>query len=242
MGISRGNITTNIIKKGLVFNMDAANRGSTIPSTSTTKTFNTVDLSQSGSFINDTVYDSSTITPSYALDGNGDRIQLIPNDLDFNSFTNGFTMSIWIKLNSAAHTQTNKYIYSRTNSANTDNIFSIIYGYVSQKYEIYNGSGLASQTLRTNSQITVSDTNWHNICYSVGSSARGYLDGILITDVSYGSTVTFISSTGDNIIGDFGNGAHNPHCSIGPFQVYNLVLSSSEVLFNYNGLKSRFGL
>ena len=29
---------------------------------------------------------------------------------------------------------------------------------------------------------------------------------------------------------------------IGPCQVYNRALSASEVLFNYNGLKSRFGL
>ena len=36
-----GSITTGIIADGLVFNMDAANRASTIPSTSTTKTLNT---------------------------------------------------------------------------------------------------------------------------------------------------------------------------------------------------------
>ena len=55
MGIRRGSISTPIIADGLVFNMDAANRASTIPSTSTDKTFNTVDTSVSGSFINDPV-------------------------------------------------------------------------------------------------------------------------------------------------------------------------------------------
>ena len=35
MGIRRGSISTPIIVDGLVFNMDAANRASTIPSTST---------------------------------------------------------------------------------------------------------------------------------------------------------------------------------------------------------------
>ena len=232
-----GSITTDLVSDGLVFNMDAANRASTIPSTSTTETFNTVNLSQSGSFINDTIYDSSTITPSYALDGNGDRIQLIPNDLDFSSFTNGFTMSVWVKL--ANNTQTGTYIYSRRNSANNDNIFSILYGYVSQKYELYNGAG---GVLRTNSQITVSDTNWHNICYSIGTSAKGYLDASLTTNVSYGSMVVLGSSTGDNIIGDFGNGIHDVYGNIGPFHVYNRPLSSNEVLHNYNALKGRFGL
>ena len=237
MGTRRGEITTKIVSDGLVFNMDAANRASTIPSTATTKTFNTVNLSQSGSFINDTIYDSSTVTPSYALDGNGDRIQLIPNDLDFSSFTNGFTMSTWVKL--ANNTQTGTYIYSRRNSSNSDNIFSIIYGYVSQKYEIYNGAG---GVLRANSQITVSDTNWHNICYSIGTSAKGYLDASLTTNVSYGSMVVLGSSTGDNIIGDFGNGVHDVYGNIGPFHVYNRTLSAQEVKQNYNALKGRFGL
>ena len=237
MGIRRGSISTPIISDGLIFNMDPANRASTIPSSTTTKTFNTVNLSQSGSFINDALYDSSTISPSFALDGNGDRIQLIPNDLDFSSFIKGFTMSVWVKLKN--NSQSNTYIYSRRNSANSDNIFSIVYGYVSQKYEIYNGAG---GILRANSQITVSDTNWHNICYSIGSSARGYLDGILTTDVSYGSAVTFSYSTGDNIIGDFGSGVHDVYGNIGPFHVYDKVLSSTEVLHNYNALKGRFGL
>ena len=72
MGVQGGSITTDIIRNGLVLNIDAANRASTIPSTSTTKTFNTVDTSISGSFINDTMYDSSSISPSYAFDGTGD--------------------------------------------------------------------------------------------------------------------------------------------------------------------------
>ena len=76
MGISRGNITTNIIKSGLVFNFDAANRASTIPSTNTSKTFNTIDLSQSGSFTADAQFDLSTISQSFAFDGTGDYINL----------------------------------------------------------------------------------------------------------------------------------------------------------------------
>ena len=40
-----GSITTDIIADGLIFNMDAANRASTIPSTSTTTTFNTLNTS-----------------------------------------------------------------------------------------------------------------------------------------------------------------------------------------------------
>ena len=52
-----GSITTDIIADGLVFNMDPANRASTIPSTSTTEVFNTLDMSVSGS-INGATFNS----------------------------------------------------------------------------------------------------------------------------------------------------------------------------------------
>ena len=77
MAGSVGNITTDIIKNGLVFNMDASNRASTIPSTSTDKAFNTINLSNSGSFINDTIWDNNTPSSSFgsfAFDGTTDYI------------------------------------------------------------------------------------------------------------------------------------------------------------------------
>ena len=43
MGVQGGSITTDIIKNGLVFNMDAANRASYIPDA--TKSHNTINLS-----------------------------------------------------------------------------------------------------------------------------------------------------------------------------------------------------
>ena len=64
MGLNHG---TNIVKDGLVFLIDAANPRSTIPSASTTETFNLINPSISGSFINDTMYDSSTVSPSYGV-------------------------------------------------------------------------------------------------------------------------------------------------------------------------------
>ena len=87
MGIRRGSISTPIIADGLVFNIDAANRASTIPSTSTTKTFNTVDTSISGSFMNDQMYDSSTITPSFAFDGSN-AIYIDDKSLEITEFLN----------------------------------------------------------------------------------------------------------------------------------------------------------
>tara|TARA_R110001606_G_scaffold366977_1_gene522337 strand:- start:29 stop:226 length:198 start_codon:yes stop_codon:yes gene_type:complete len=58
MGGRVGSITTEIIEDGLVFNMDAANRASypiqrTLATAESGSCFNTLDLSQSGSFISD---------------------------------------------------------------------------------------------------------------------------------------------------------------------------------------------
>ena len=68
MGIRRGEITTKIVSDGLVFNIDAANRASTIPSTSTTKTFNTINPSQSGTIVTDATWEDGS-PPSFDFAG-----------------------------------------------------------------------------------------------------------------------------------------------------------------------------
>ena len=95
-----GSITTGIIADGLVFNVDPANRASTIPSSTTSKTFNTLDTSISGSFINDTIYDSSTISPSYAFDGTGDYIAVSPLTTSAPIFSSPTNFSINLAFNS----------------------------------------------------------------------------------------------------------------------------------------------
>ena len=68
-----GSITTGIVSDGLVFNMDAANRASYVPNA--TSSYNTIDLSVSGSFINDPTYISPPTSAScWQFDGIDDRI------------------------------------------------------------------------------------------------------------------------------------------------------------------------
>ena len=152
MGIRRGSISTPIIADGLVFNMDAANRASTIPSTSTLKTFNTIDLSQSGSFQDDTAYDSSTVSPSYSFDGVDDRIILSDT---INLGKNTFSMNFWIKRSSASHTDTllgadmdyGQYVLVLTTSND------VIYTSKNGNYPKYWYDDL----------IPLNNTNWQNI-------------------------------------------------------------------------------
>jgi len=226
-----GSITTGIIADGLVFNMDAANRASTIPSTSTNKAFNTIDTTVSGSFINDTMYDSSTVSPSYAFDGGTDYIK--PNNSSLFQLAN-FTLSSWIKLSSI---NSNQFIVDT--SSNTS--FGLGYSYrVKSDNKIRFWAYHANNALDTSSTVTT-DT-WYNIVATYNNTSKTqtiYINGIL--DNSNTHTQTFVLSTisylqigGSQVLSGYLNG------NIGPVHIYNRALSANEVLHNYNALKSRF--
>ena len=90
MSIKRGEITTKVIKNGLVFNMDAANRASYIPDA--TKSHNTINLSQTGS-LQDTGMFSTDNKGVFEFDG-------IDTGIAFNSTSNLGTVStvgMWVK-------------------------------------------------------------------------------------------------------------------------------------------------
>ena len=221
-----GNITTNIIKNGLVFNMDAANRASTIPSTSTDKTFNTVNLSQSGSFAADAVYDSSTISPSFAFDGTGDYINW-GTDIDFSSFSLGVSINIWVNYSS-----TNSYsIFSKGAS---NNIGIWISGGNTLNFYMSTG-GWSGHTIST-----LSASTWINVCCTYdNSNQKIYKNGILGDTNSKSGGVP--GSGVDFYIGYLaGVPSYALNGNIGPYHIYNRALSANEVLHNYNALKSRF--
>ena len=218
-----GSITTGIIADGLVLNIDAANRASTIPSTTTTKTFNTVDTSISGSFINDTMYDSSTVSPSYAFDGIADYITIDGfNDITVN------TVSMWIK----ASFVTNKIVMEKGTNAKMMFQPNTAQGIWYANAKFYNpGSGYAS---------SVMDGTWKNwVQIEDTDYSYFYINGVLQNSQSNTS-----NSTNSNplVIMSRNGGSFSQEGNIGPVQIYNRALSSNEVLHNYNALKGRFGL
>ena len=231
MGIRRGEITTKIVSDGLVFNMDAANRASTIPSTSTTKTLNTVDLSQSGSFTADAQFDSSTISPSFNLDGTGDYINL------GNSSTlslSKYTFSVWVKLSNT----NNQTFIGKGLSKN--------YGFGIYNSNIYHNiktsAGWGGNEL-TSVSGNISINTWQNVVGTYDEvNIKVYVGGEFKSllakagPITYTSVNTEIGHIGDNYSGYYVNG------NIGPIHIYNRALSAEEVLSNYNGLRGRFGV
>ena len=219
-----GSIRTPIITDGLVFNMDAANRASYVPDA--TKSHNTINLSQTGS-LQDTAMFSADDKGVFVCDG-------VDTGIALNSTSNLGTVStvcIWVKRNSA--TDNGKALFG--NNANA------------WQPAMYIGSTTSfvvslSKWVKPTFYSTgwSNTTDWFYITVTRnGDGANLYKNGAFIDDLTgLGSGDTKFDSIGfqsaDN--SDYYNG------KIGPVHFYNRVLSDSEILHNYNALKSRFGL
>jgi len=224
-----GSITTDIIADGLVFNMDAANRASTIPSTGTNKAFNTINLSETGSFINDTAYDPSTISPSYVFDGIEDYIMVTPISLGTEQ-----TISFWMyRINNAAAPYENQHApIADTNS-----------GWVGNRIYLNNAVlyfRVGTTVVNFGSIIGSTYDAWNQICLTRKDGlTSAYINGV------FNNTQTIADSTGTVGVDSIGgNSLYDDYMygNMGPIHIYNRALSSTEVLHNYNALKGRFGL
>tara|TARA_R110001606_G_C15332705_1_gene645747 strand:+ start:846 stop:1601 length:756 start_codon:yes stop_codon:yes gene_type:complete len=250
MGIRRGSITTSIVADGLVFNMDPANRASTIPKSNVTVIKDTVN-NITGSVNNEYDIWEGPTTASFALDGNDDYI-------NFESFSGvkglyALTVSIWYKssvypASLARLIGCNQFAIYQPNGSASNMKGRFYYIAASQPY----GNGFF--TLGGTSASGVGDLvdgNWHNLCFTYdgnNTTAVIYEDGVAVitkTDVTApNGTFQLRNTTGDLVIGaNSANPTNNEIVgNIGPAQVYNRALSSTEVLHNYNALKGRFGL
>ena len=233
MGIRRGEITTDIVKNGLVFNMDPANRASYVPNATTS--FNTIDLSQSGTLENGVAFIQPPISSScWDLDGTDDYIDCGTNSLILGNVD--FTISSWLNTDSHstyglaffvgdAGVRESTWVGYCANASGAGSSNSIGGGL----YGVNMGSGINS------------GTGWHCVALTYDTTIlRLYVDGVQTTTLSESSAniqndkIRFGRT--DSGTGYYYNG------NIGPSQIYNRTLSAEEVLRNYNGLKGRFGL
>ena len=246
MGGRVGSITTEIIADGLVFNMDAANRASypiqrTLATAESGSCFNTIDLSQSGSFISDPQFITQPTSAScWNFDGVDDNI-----DTTTTTLGDKYSVSLWFK-NGVTPSP-----YLVPLGANTGQGYVILLGATTGYW--YYGNGTTARASVTDSAYTaaMSDTsNWHHLVLVRNAPTNGtalysdgevYLDGTLIftqVDKYVGTTVSSVKN-----IGDVASSTSYPYNgNIANIHLYNRALSSNEVLHNYNALKGRFGL
>jgi hypothetical protein len=220
----KSKFANTIVQQGLVLNLDAGNPYSYAGAGTTW-----YDVSGNGynSILTDGPTYSTTNGGIINLDGsNAYAISTVA------SIPASSTVGIWIK--------SSNYDIKIPLSINGDSYGSgpNIFFYTS-KITWNTGDGAGNPF--TNSSYP--DSNWHYIVVTNDSAtnAKLYIDGVLIGTAAYRSTA---STTSNNFwIGRFhGNNDYTINASIGQTQLYNRVLSATEVLQNYNATKGRFGL
>ena len=221
-----GSITTDIIKNGLVFNMDAANRASYIPDATTT--FNTIDLSQSGTLENGVVFIQPPISSScWDFDGSDDYIDCGANALILGNVP--CTIASWLNVDShstfglafmVGNAATRKSFW--LGASNTSKVAGGVYGY------------------NIISDVN-SGTGWHYVALTYDTTImRLYIDGVQNSTLAESSAN--IASNGIRLARANSGTEYWYNGNIANVQIYNRTLSSTEVLHNYNALKDRFNL
>ena len=232
-----GSITTGIITDGLVLNIDAANRASTIPSTNTLKTFNTVDTAVSGAFSSTGMFDSVN-NGVFDFDGlaeitTGGITGITPsNSICFwfnNSATAGGQAPLMASLNYTAASGENFAIRLETTNKLTVVLVK------SNTYVILNSNTVLADntwyciiliTLTSGSNVTT--TLYINGTQDLTATATNHSN---LSDLQNGLTIGHWEATGNQ---------NNFNGQIGNCQIYNRALSPTEILHNYNALKGRF--
>ena len=247
MGIRRGSISTPIIADGLVLNMDAANRASypvqrTLAIAESGSCYNTLDLSQSGSFISDPQFVTQPVSASsWVFDGIDDYINCgLFTPLDSGS---AVTISAWFKSSTYSNfgrlVNVEKHVeifQGSTGASNTKGRFT---------YVLMGAYGNSFKTLGGTSASGVGDScdgNWHHLCFvweSAINTATAYEDGVAVVTGATTKAALY-DTTQIMYIGADPAGANPITGNIANIHIYPRALSANEVLHNYNALKGRF--
>jgi hypothetical protein len=238
----------NIVRNGLVYYLDAAKANSY--NGSGTSAYDISGTGATSTLINGVAYSNSN-GGNFVFDGTNDYLS--SNNIDLTN-TNKVTVTLWAKIlnyretvgggnclfefSSNLNSTTGGFVVSFADDSSGIylNTFPIVVG-VRGNSNNYNLSSF-SKTL-------VNDLGWHHWACIFDKSLSGvecslYIDGVLrtptITPITADNTNNFDNTT-LNLSGRFyGNHA------ISNLQLYNRVLSSIEILQNYNATKNRYGL
>lgn len=226
-----------IVTDGLVLHLDAANKKS-YPGNGTTW----YDLSKnktSGTLVNNAIYNST----------NGGRISFYAGANSYCRISqrlvqDDFSLCVWFQSsgNSVAGSQ-----WYQGHGLLDCEVSSIVndYGLSYLNNKAVFGVGSPDQTIQSSSLIN--DGNWK---YIVATRAKtsGYGQIYINTNINASGTFTnknSLTAPSNTYIGSSNGGVGSygpPSGSVAVAQIYNKVLTYSEILQNYNATKSRYGL
>ena len=185
------------------------------------------------------VYESSTAGGTFNFDGVTDRIS-------FNTYNlgNTITTTAWVyprsefsinclMSNCGANTNTNGFKMS-WNGWNTTNL--------NMNFEAGNGTAGGTQITANN---TIVQNQWQHIAYvfdKVNRTIKFYRNGVEIATTGGGTPVANIQTNSTWWIGAIGGSSYYMNANLGQFRVYKTLRSGADILSEYNGTKTRYGL
>ena len=225
-----GSITTDIITDGLVFNMDAANRAS-YPRTGTTAT-DTIN-SLTGTLSSTPTFNTDA-GGNFDLDGT-DYID-IGAVTEMNSTTK-MTISYWCKKSAS-----NKDMVIGSQLSGTNGFWLQWYSDGNVYWNPRNGSSYGRSYALTYTSDWICLTGTYDGSLSQSSRCKTYVNGVLVLDGTGTPPADFSSTAGNSFRISGLGGSFYSDGNVANVHIYNRALSSTEILHNYNALKSRFGL
>lgn len=221
-----------LVQNGLVLNLDASNPQSYDGNNTTW-----VDLSQyknNGTIFNSPIYNTSN-KGYFTFDGVTNYVN-IPYNASLN-FRNAITLSCFIKRGSNYTANGDTYILSRTPSW----YFYDAYNTGCIRGDVYI-DGVRKAALTT--PIIPFDGLWYMITYTYDSSdgyARIYVNGVQTNSTQLtGLSNYLIDSTLIGFYPNIGSSGSSKILNLNNLMLYNICLSPSDVLNNYNSLKNRY--
>jgi hypothetical protein len=226
----------SLITEGLVFYIDAANSRSYAGSGITV---NNLLGGIGGTYIGGVGF-SNANNGSFYFDGSTNYI--LSNAITQNNNASALTWTAWVKRSTSSSYMTFMQ-YSATNNDIGLEMWNngVIY------FEIGNPGN-------TYGELSNNSASWQNVTMvfdgsGVGNSSRlsAYINGIQ-QNLTYTGTIPSTAGSGNTLyIGNTGpfSGPNSNLFSagnIGAFLSYNRILSATEILQNYNAVKSRYGL
>lgn len=216
-----------VVSNGLILSLDAADRNSY---SGTGTVWN--DLSgngNNGTLTNGPTY-SSENGGTIVFDGTNDTIALTATTVTLGMVGGNFTVNVWLNNNGT----TKGGIVSAASSATLGNTYELTINSANNVQVTYYGGGSVNTSIVSNTWYMIT----HTYVYATRSS-KLYKNGLLTSSTTM---TTDLTTTGPLIIGWYGYGGGYLNGKIPITQIYNKELSATEVLQNYNALKSRFNL
>jgi hypothetical protein len=225
-----GTVAPNMVTDGLVLYLDVANVKSYVSGSTVWRNL----VSGFSANITGPVTFSTGSTPALSYSGNG-WVYVSPQPI-FTTLLNNFTILGWINLSST-------FTGAR--------IFGL--GYINQwQLELRGGTGTRLSINYNNGGGNIFQTNgplislnrWQQVGFVINNSVVNFIyNGQISSTGTFTVAGSFTNGNQNYSIGNYSTGTDGAYPGqIANHQVYNRVLSATEVLQNYNATKTRYGL